>query len=115
LLSRNIARKVHLHQPCINTCICISICINICINTTMKHARTPTDSARVWLTTILDLNRETKAIVALKQAFPGRPDVVARQTAHMEMRGRMGDLINELPKKHQAAVTKALVKAGLRE
>jgi hypothetical protein len=80
----------------------------------MKHCRTPTDSARVWLTTILDLNRETKAIVALKQAFPGRPDVVMRQTAHMEMRGRMVDLINELPKAHKAAVAKALVKAGLR-
>lgn len=72
----------------------------------------PKTQARVWLTTILDLDRETKTVVTLRESFPGRPDVVAREAAHRELRGRLSEKIGLLPKKHQSAIVKALVGAG---
>ena len=78
----------------------------------MKHCRTPTDSARVWLTTILDLQQETTALVAQRQTVPG-PDVEARVAAHMALRKRLGARIGALPKRHKAAIKKALLKAGI--
>lgn len=73
---------------------------------------TPAQEAHVWLTTIRDLDRETKALVALKQAFAGRPDVVAREAAHRAMHLRLSDQIDVLPKRHEATITRALVGAG---
>lgn len=83
-------------------------------STMCKQHGTPAHHARLWLTTVFDLDRETKAIVVLKDAFPGRPDVVAREAEHMQMRGCLSDKIDELEKAHQAVITQELIWAGFR-
>ena len=47
-------------------------------------------------------------IRALQRAFPGRPDVLARETAYYEFKASMLEKICALPKTHKLALRKVM-------
>ena len=54
------------------------------------------------------MDKELVEIRALQRAFPGRPDVLARETAYYEFKASMLEKICALPKTHKLALRKVM-------
>ena len=58
------------------------------------------------------MDKEVDEIRALKCQFPGRSDILARETAYYAFKESMLEKIAKLPKAHDRALRKALYRAG---